>query len=85
MFCISTMSTAWASRSVANAACNPCGLEFVGTTLMGFENTSNKLDAVNVANGQSLGSSATVGMSDLGTIIFLPLATDPAAQPVSYD
>lgn len=61
------------------------GLEFAGTTLMGFQNVSDMLTPMNDANGSGLGTAASLGMTDLGTIIFMPNASDPSTKPVSYD
>ncbi len=61
------------------------GLEFAGTTLMGFQNVSDLLTPMSHSNGSTLGTAASLGMTDLGTIVFMPLASDPADKPVSYD
>jgi hypothetical protein len=60
-------------------------LEFAGETLMGFEVQGQTLVPIDALTGQSLGQPAAVGMTDLGSIIFMPLELDLAAMSESYD
>ena len=64
---------------------NLFGLEFAGPTLLGFEIAGNNLAAISLETGGSAGSVPDPGMSDLGTIIFMPIDQDPAKQPKGYD
>lgn len=64
---------------------NMHGLECAGTTLMGFETDGERLYPIDVISGAALGSPAILGMTDLGTIVFMHCEKDPALKPVSYD
>ena len=61
------------------------GLECAGATLMGYEMTGNKLMPIDMLSGASLGSHASLGMANIGTIIFMPIDKDPTVKPISYD
>ncbi len=61
------------------------GLEFAGDTLMGFEIVGDRLHAMDALTGAAIGTPATLGMYDLGTITFMPMASDPSLQPKSFD
>ena len=61
------------------------GLDFAGSTLMGFENVGDKLQPIDVMTGANLGTPGDVKMADLGTIVFMPLGQDPALRPKAYD
>lgn len=60
-------------------------LEFADTTLAGFEHLNDTLAPLNLADGTALGSSLSIGMTNLGTLIFMPIDKDPANKPVAYD
>lgn len=60
------------------------GLEFFQATLWGFDITGDSLRACDTTDGSSSGSTS-VGAADLGTIVFVPLADDPANAPESFD
>jgi len=60
-------------------------LGFAGTTLMGFDNDSNVLTPIDTTNGAAICASANIGMQNLGTIVFMPLVSDPTDDPVSFD
>lgn len=64
---------------------NVTGVEFAGTTLMGFEIDNDTLRPIDVSTGDPLGAPASVTMTDLGTIIFMPTVSDPSAFPVAFD
>jgi len=60
-------------------------LEAVGTTLMAFESTGDKLVPVSSSTGDSLGTPASLGMADLGSVIFMPVESDPGLKAAAYD
>ncbi len=61
------------------------GLEFLGSTLMGFENVNDRIVAVDALTGQPLGAGMAVGLSEVGSIIFTDAPSDPMNVPDSYD
>ncbi len=61
------------------------GLEFAGSTLIGFENVGDHLVPVDLTTGTQLGSPMNMGTTNLGTIIFMDASTDPTNNSASYD
>jgi hypothetical protein len=59
-------------------------LELVGSSLLGFGMNQDMLTPYSTS-AQFLGSPAALGMYDLGSIVFMPLAQDPAAAPDAFD
>jgi len=61
-------------------------LEFVGTTLMAFDSTSDKLIPINKDTGGAIVGGVTLGgITDLDSINFFPLKEDPKFKLTSYD
>ncbi len=62
------------------------GLEFAGQWLMGFDNDSDTLahidEQIGADDDQNLMS---LNMQNLGSIVFMPLDSDPALQPDAFD
>lgn len=61
------------------------GLEFTGTTLMGFQNVGDRLVPINAITGAPLGQGVDIGTEELGTIIFTDAPADPANVAHAYD
>ena len=61
------------------------GLEFLGSTLLGFENNNDRLVAVDALTGQPLGAGMSIGIGEVGSIIFTDSPSDPMNVPHSYD
>ena len=61
------------------------GLEIRSATFMGFENVHDKLVPVSALNGEAMSPGMSTGMTELGTITFTDMASDPANVPVGYD
>lgn len=60
------------------------GLEMAGSTLMGFEMDGDSLIPINLQTGAAVGSAASLGMTDLGTITFMKHDEEPLAV-ASFD
>ena len=61
------------------------GLEFGAATLACFEIVNGRLVPVSTTTGAPLGSALDLGAADLGTIVFVPAAQDPALTPNNYE
>ena len=61
------------------------GLEFSGSTLTCFEIVGDSFGKLDTSTGGTLGTPSSVGMVNLGTMIFVPLDKDPAQMAKSYD
>lgn len=60
-------------------------LEFADDTLFGFDASMDSLVQVSEAIGSGLDLISDPGVTDLGTMVFVPLANDPAQHSESYD
>ena len=60
-------------------------MEYAGTTIMAFDSTEDHMVPVDSGTAAALGSPASLGMDDLGTIVFMDLADDPGAIGHSFD
>lgn len=58
---------------------------FAGTTLLGFDITSDRIVSINTSTGQQIETPLSVGARDLGTIVLTPTAKDPLASKAAYD
>lgn len=61
------------------------GLKFVGTTLFAFDDSPDKLFAVDHNTGSIIGTGAYLGITDLGGIVFMPSSEVPKKQYVAFD
>ncbi|MAE65247.1 MAG: hypothetical protein CMJ18_13330 [Phycisphaeraceae bacterium] len=61
------------------------GLAYARTLLVGFEQIDDTIVPVDLASGADLGTSIDVGMTDLGTIVFVPREKDPTLMSFNYD
>lgn len=64
---------------------NVFGLAFVNLSLRGFENAGDRLVPIDPVTGGPLATGMSIGLQNLGTIVFMPAAADPAGKPRSYD
>ncbi|HEX7010853.1 MAG TPA: hypothetical protein VF184_12795 [Phycisphaeraceae bacterium] len=60
-------------------------MEYLQTALAGHEKGSHQLTFMDTLTAGQIGSSTVVGNTDLGTIIFVPLESDPLIKPDAFD
>ena len=60
-------------------------LEFIGSTLYGFNTNNNKLVPLSTTTGAPLGSGSSLGLSDLGTFVTMPTSDVPAKSKLAFD
>lgn len=64
---------------------NYLGLEFAGQSLMGFDTDRDLLSYFDYSVGSDHDFGSSLGMDNLGTIVFMPRDDDPALQPDAFD
>jgi hypothetical protein len=61
------------------------GLEFAGSTLMGFDASTDTLQPINKSDATNVANAANLGIVELGTFVFINLSDDPENKLTSYD
>jgi len=61
------------------------GLEFADSVLLGFEINGDHLLPIDALSGAATSPGISLGMANLGTIIYMPTESDPSKTPDSYD
>lgn len=79
-------TTETATKVGTSQVTTPTSANFVDSYLIVHDGSQNKFVVVNPATGQTIGSPATLGTSDLSGTFFTPLTKDPANKPLgAYD
>ena len=61
------------------------GLSFVGNTLFAFDDSPDRLYAINHNNGQTIGGGAYLKVPDIGAMVFINTSEIPAKTYVAFD